>query len=795
MILDCFRAGAAAPGYSVLEERENLARIEVTFAALPFGRSDVRETVWFPTDNQVVGGPPAPVYRPWEEIDRYGPANTDVHSVVQTASWGRAARPGGSGPYDGSAHWNPLAGANTPVYHRVLPAFRDITGRQQISLWAGLGNSNGQWRSGNLTFRVTLYDAGQSWVQFGGTFKLTASDNWNAPTFTRIAMAIPTGTGFHFEQLAEYVVEVPNFTTSARMGDLYLNCLGASPSAVAWTPPSVRGTVYSIALAGSARAPVSLRFQPPAGSFSKTEEWVNPGGLDFHVPAAGVTAPDGTPDAVQARVWSSAGACGSLTPTFIGLAGGGAGGNCAGDDHYPAPPNAHILGSVGQGAGGAATLPRPAAGQPSNLGTLTANGGLSGLTNDWHGASPGPATAAPIHWLGGWGGYARDKGKPNQGAGGGGGGAGSSGPGKEPPGQPGGEGGPGGGHGGGGHGPFDTGTGSGGGGPAGGGGGATRTGTGGTSVGARGANGRVQVTYLTSVLPMRTLLAHMPGPETHATFAPVIGVGDGNDAPDGGGPPSLPLWPDGVRNYRAVSPQEGMPVRYDGTYSGVLVAKSWASANLSRDITVRITQHDAPGGPTTTTVIGGGVFSGLVPQNDAGVMAGFLRLGTVTLPLAWLPPDNQAAYYTVTVDSRWHQGEPNAGQVTGDRFEDLLLLDVTGQTALLTHPTGYTNYFIDEPDTTQGLGGLLGSSFGRTQARSVTDSIVSLAGGPFILEPGQGNLLLAYSADRGSPSLGLDYWARWWFDRADDLAAHGVGGAPLPRGLPPPAALLAPETS
>ena len=121
----------------------------------------------------------------------------------------------------------------------------DITGRQQISLWVGLGNSNGQWRSGNLTFRLTLYDTGMSWMQFGGTFKLTASDNWNAPNFTRIAMAIPTGTGFHMEELAEYVLEVPNFTNAAKMGDLYLNCLGASPAASAWpVPPGGRGTVY-----------------------------------------------------------------------------------------------------------------------------------------------------------------------------------------------------------------------------------------------------------------------------------------------------------------------------------------------------------------------------------------------------------------------------------------------------------------------------------------------------------------------------------------------------------------------
>ena len=536
MVLDCFRAGAAGPGYSVLEERQNLARIEVTFAALPYGRSDQRESVWFPSP--VVGGVPAPVYRPWESVDPYNV----VASLTQPGSWGLAARPGGGGAFANSAHWNPLAGANTPVYHRVLPAPVDITGRQQISLWAGLGNSNGQWRSGNLTFRLTLYDSGTSWMQFGGTFKLTASDNWNAPHFARIAMAIPTGTGFHMEELREYILEVPNFTTAAKMGDLYLNCLGASPAASAWPVPpgAVRGTVYSVALDGTARAPVSLRFQPPAGSYAREMPPITAAGdWTWLVPADLVSAPDGTPNAIQSRIWGGSGAGGSRSTTNAavdhGLSGGGAGAGCIGDDHYPVTPGQTIGGHNGRGAVASLT---PLSGEASTLGThpgapylLRATGGASGPTNDWHGAQvPGEGQADPgtqpvpgglIRYTGGKGAYGRPAGQQYQGSGGGGGAAGSSGPGKDAPGQPGGEGGPGGGHGGGGHGPSDQGRGNPGGGPGGGGGGATRL-TSGTQLGGDGANGRIQVSYLTSVVPMRTLLVHMPGPETPTTFAPLV---------------------------------------------------------------------------------------------------------------------------------------------------------------------------------------------------------------------------------------------------------------------------------
>ena len=147
---------------------------------------------------------------------------------------------------------------------------------------------------------------------------------------------------------------------------------------------------------------------------------------------------------------------------------------------------------------------------------------------------------------------------------------------------------------------------------------------------------------------------------------------------------------------------------------------------------------------------------------------------------AEVAPDNQSAVYGVTVHS-----DNNA-----DRFLDLVLLDVTGQTVMIAADIGFTNYFIDEPGVTAGPRrnprvGL------RPDPGAVGHRIAGrLSGGPFILEPGPGNLLLAYSIN-GSPSLGLDYYPRWWFDRADDLAASGVGGAPNPRrawlnGQPPP---------
>ena len=219
MVLDAFRAGPAVPGYSVIEERQKFCRVAVTFDALPYGRSEFREQLWFPSP--AVGGEPPPEYRPWEPVDDF----TTVDSAVMPQAWNQADVPGlGPGnPWRYSAHWSPAAGRETPVYHRILgrgtvpamagaaapapavavnrtvtraagpqlivpppvdvepwvaplegtaapaaparparrdvgvrpaPPLVDISGRQHLTLWVGLGNSLGQWRSGKPDLQV-----------------------------------------------------------------------------------------------------------------------------------------------------------------------------------------------------------------------------------------------------------------------------------------------------------------------------------------------------------------------------------------------------------------------------------------------------------------------------------------------------------------------------------------------------------------------------------------------------------------------------------------------------------------
>jgi hypothetical protein len=380
------------------------------------------------------------------------------------------------------------------------------------------------------------------------------------------------------------------------------------------------------------------------------------------------------------------------------------------------------------------------------------------VTNTSQNASPGRGLInqwTPLRYAGGWSAVPVMAGPANQGAGGGGGGAGSAGdglPGGQPPpyGQPGGPGGPpDGGQGAGGRSPFVDGAGNNGTQPGGGGGGVTRRTTNlPTIYGARGANGKIAVTYLRSQQKMQTLLLHMPNPDSEATFVPVINLGDGAMPPDEFDP---------AARYSPVSPHPGMQVSYNGTYTVALTAGFWDPAWPARTLKVFIQQIGLSGTYVEETEL---VWENLVPRiadgGDWMIDNGLVPMGSVTLPLRWLPPDNQDTVYVVRVSSKF-AGGPNAGAVTGDRFLDLLLLDVTGTTVGLIDPggvgAGYTTWFVDEPESGQSFGGILGSNYGRTGAVSATNSIVSVSGGPFMIEPGRENLLLAYTAQQVSADV------------------------------------------
>ena len=94
---------------------------------------------------------------------------------------------------------------------------------------------------------------------------------------------------------------------------------------------------------------------------------------------------------------------------------------------------------------------------------------------------------------------------------------------------------------------------------------------------------------------------------------------------------------------------------------------------------------------------------------------------------------------------------------------DVVVVDVTGQLLVFNHATGYPNIWWDLPDTDRDWGRILGSSFDRSSAVSVLDSVANgaLSGGPLMIDPDGPGWLMAYSPDAGAPALTASFWASW----------------------------------
>jgi len=197
----------------------------------------------------------------------------------------------------------------------------------------------------------------------------------------------------------------------------------------------------------------------------------------------------------------------------------------------------------------------------------------------------------------------------------------------------------------------------------------------------------------------------------------------------------------------------GIPARFDGTYSAVLVAASWNNPTVSRNLQVTVNQYEAQGGTKWSA------STQVLPVTPSTLFNGtpFVNVGSVTLPGKAIPADNTTAYFTAQIT------DSNGS----DEFWDLMLIDNNGQSLILAEPSGdgYVSYLIDEPDPKFDVGGVFGSQAGRPAAISVTDAIQAWSGGPFTLQPGD-NLLLAYSL-AGAPSISVEGFERWFHQRLE----------------------------
>lgn len=259
--------------------------------------------------------------------------------------------------------------------------------------------------------------------------------------------------------------------------------------------------------------------------------------------------------------------------------------------------------------------------------------------------------------------------------------------------------------------------------------------------GGQGGQGAVRVTYQPPLTPFNTLIVHRPGAGANKNFNPLV---------------QIPITdvPNNTEYVVQNVIQPAIPAAFNSTYSVLLVANSWDAATIGavRTITLTVTQYEFQGGPGASVQVSRACQPGL------DVVNGIVNMGEVTLPVKDYAKFNDQSYFTVSINDT----------DSGDRFQDVLFLDTTGQTVLVNIDPSqpgyntYVNYYIDEPTPDRDLGFIGGTSQDRQHNVSLMEYSFN-SGGPLYIGPGD-NLLLTYSP-AGAPNLGVTYSPRWYLDR------------------------------
>lgn len=676
-----------------------------------------------------------------------------VYSADDSYQWSKStASPVGS---QNSARWT-RSWRDFPVYDHTMPVPLDITSRTKWAFWYGLGTSVQQfpvWHKGTVAFAVTLYDAAGETLTFGFKRNCHASSVESKPHWNYVSAAIPQmASGFDYTTVSRYVIEAWNHWDSNKVNPAtgkpgqpvmqsgaFIANVQAVPTTTAaagtralWTP--LPGAV------GSARSAVAFQVAPGPSAFQTVTEYTALGTNNF-------TAPAGLSKVDVVEIWAPGGG-GAGSDGHVG-GGGGGGGEYSKDLNVPV--TALSVYPAFNGTPGAAGAAGGNQGQNASDSTFTGNAGATTRSHGgkggwqsttWGGGKGGSGSTAYAHYPGG-NGYQANADLHTVGGGGGSSGGPASG-GKDAAdysnGRPGAPAVPGGGPGGdGGHvgslpevGLAPTV------GPGGGGGGGSADGLG--QAGGAGKAGKIRLSYGASgLLPLQSLLIHMPRPDAPDALSPVCPVGNGADTPNG------------ATEY-LVPPVGTLQPRFDGTHSLWLVASTWSTPAAPRVLTVQVRQYPYSGGAVQSL----NMTRTITPNTDLTGTLQYVDLGPITLPLNDIPPGSTDAYFAVTVTS----------SVTADRFLDVLFLDTQGSLVFLDIGAGsiFNNIWIDQPDSSRNLGRILGSDADKDRAFSITQYAAKVSGAGLAVYPDMNNRVLLYAA-QGVPSASANYPPEWWTER------------------------------
>jgi hypothetical protein len=212
-----------------------------------------------------------------------------VSSTTQPTWWSQTTT---TAAFSFSARWNhDISDKASPLwYSHVLGAATDITNRDKLSFWLGMGVPSSDWRLWNkgLThFSVTLTDSSGHSLVFGFQQVCHASNNPSFPFWNRLSVKIPQGDKlFRYESVASYQVKAWSEQQVKVAGKFlhfktggYLAGLIATPTAGPKRSVSDRGGDYVLyGIEGTAPTPLSLHCQLGFKSYvSSTQSFNLPG--------------------------------------------------------------------------------------------------------------------------------------------------------------------------------------------------------------------------------------------------------------------------------------------------------------------------------------------------------------------------------------------------------------------------------------------------------------------------------------------------------------------------------------
>lgn len=314
LILDCWRAEPTTIAYIPTEEQQFVSEVVLNFEALPYGRSDIPNTITFASPAGGTTPPPPAII-----LD-----NFTIQAPGQIAPWTQTL-----GLYgDGAQSTVPSGELATAVYTSMLLGGLDFTTggtglNNVINFWAGFASQKyySKWanHSSEMTFTVSLYDNTGKTVSASTHKKVSQNSNLASPAWTNVSIRMPTSnTRFNYSNVTGYTISAYNYTSK---GQTYLkDSVMTLDSMFAVSPSSsvtavTRGAVYKLnGVEGSVHAPVSFAItqQPSTSILSNT--FTGTGPTVFQAPA-GV-------DALAVSAIGPGGP-GAATTAAAGMGGGG----------------------------------------------------------------------------------------------------------------------------------------------------------------------------------------------------------------------------------------------------------------------------------------------------------------------------------------------------------------------------------------------------------------------------------------------------------------------------------------